>query len=126
MSKLLVKHWFASAYYPQCAGCVEKTNGILCGIIDKMIQKTQSEWEKWLPMALWAYHTTFKAATGYSPFHLVCGIEAILPIELELPTLRIVVENELDDTEACAAGLIMLERLDEQRREALMTNEATQ
>ena len=42
--------------------------------------------------ALWAYPTTMKIAIGFTPFHLVHGVEATLPIECEIPTLRTAIE----------------------------------
>ncbi len=38
---------------------------------------------------MWVYNTTYKIAIGYSPFHLTYGMEALLPIELEVMTLHI-------------------------------------
>ncbi len=38
---------------------------------------------------MWVYNTTYKAATIYSPFRLTYGMEALLPIELEVVALRI-------------------------------------
>ena len=48
--------------------------------------------------ALWAYRTSVKTATGFTPFHLVFGEEAVLPIECEIPSLHLAVEL-LPDTQ---------------------------
>ena len=40
-----------------------------------------------------------KTATRFSPFSLVYGIEAISPVELVVPTPRIVLEESQEDTE---------------------------
>jgi hypothetical protein len=42
--------------------------------------------------ALWTYRTFVKYYTGFTPFQLVYGIEAIMLIECEIPSLKIVVE----------------------------------
>ena len=42
--------------------------------------------------ALWAYRTSIKSATGFTPFQLVYGMEAMLPIEFEIPSLKLAVE----------------------------------
>lgn len=42
--------------------------------------------------------TTAKHSTGLSPFHLACGTEAVLPIEIMIQTSRtIVVEEDIND-----------------------------
>lgn len=48
-----------------------------------------------LPLALWGYHTTEKTSIGATPYSLVYGIEAVLPIELELQSLRVLAETEM-------------------------------
>ena len=73
---------------------------------------------------LWAYRTTVKTATGFTPFHLVHGVEATLPIECEIPTLRTAIEL-LPDTAPLEQRLLNLESLDEDRRSSLQNNEAT-
>lgn len=42
--------------------------------------------------ALWASRTSVKSATGLTPFQLVHGVEAILPIECEIPSFKLAVE----------------------------------
>lgn len=42
---------------------------------------------------LWAYRTTYKTTIGSTPYDLVFKLNAILPIEFSVPTLR--VEKEL-------------------------------
>ena len=126
LSKLSVKHRRVTPYYPQANGMVEKTNGILTGIISKMILDKQHTWDDHVGEALWAYRTTHKLATGYTPFQLVFGFEAVLPIELEIPSLRLAVQHGLGDHESVEARLLTLERLDENRRRALWNNEVIQ
>jgi hypothetical protein len=45
------------------------------------------DWDLKIHHVVWIYNTTYKTAIGYSPFHLTYGIEALLPIELEVMTL---------------------------------------
>jgi hypothetical protein len=68
---------------------------------------------------LWAYRTSVKTSTSFSPFQLVHGVESILPIECEIPSLRLVVVL-LPDTFDLEQCLVHLESLDEQRRDASM------
>ena len=41
-----------------------------------------------LPGVLWAYRTTARKPTDISPFALTYGMEAVIPIEIGLPTIR--------------------------------------
>ena len=72
--------------------------------------------------ALWAYRTVVKTATGFSPYQLVHGVESILLVECEIPSLKVVVEL-LPDTSVLEEHLVHLEKLDEQRRDALVALE---
>lgn len=49
-------------------------------------------------LALWAYRTSVKTTTGFTPFHLVFREEVVLPIHYELPFLHLAIEL-LQDTE---------------------------
>ena len=72
---------------------------------------------------LWDYRTIVKTAIGFTPFHLVDKVEATLPIECEIPTLRTTIEPLLD-TAPIEQRLLKLESLDEDHRSSLQNNEA--
>ena len=72
--------------------------------------------------ALWAYQTAVKTATGFSPYQLVHGVESIVPVECEIPSLKLAMEL-LPDTSPLEECLVHLEKLDEQRQEALVALE---
>ncbi|CAB4399008.1 unnamed protein product [Rhizophagus irregularis] len=44
----------------------------------------QSNWDLYLPSALFAYRTIWQQTTRFEPFYLTYGREATLPIELKL------------------------------------------
>ena len=75
-----------------------------------------------LYLSLWAYRTAIKTATSFSPYHLVHGVESVLPIECEIPSLKIAIEL-LPDTSPLEEHLVHLEQLDEQCRDALVALE---
>ena len=54
-----------------------------------MTKHQDKNWDLELPSALWAYRTSVKTSTGFTPFHLVYGKEALLPIEVELPAVKL-------------------------------------
>ena len=74
---------------------------------------------------LWAYRTSVKIATGFTPFQLAFGLEAVLPIECEIPSLKLVVEL-LPGTTATEEHLILLNHLDETHQDATLALEAHQ
>ena len=71
---------------------------------------------------LWAYRTAVKIAIGFSPYHLVHGVQSVLSVECEIPSLNLAVEI-LMDTSALEECLVHLEQLDEQCRDALVALE---
>ncbi|MCO5577980.1 hypothetical protein L7F22_031818 [Adiantum nelumboides] len=87
--KLKISHRHSTPYYPQSNGLVEKANGIIAGIIRKMVESKPKRWDNFLDGAIWAYRTTYRDATQFTPFHLVYGQEALQPIELNIPTIKL-------------------------------------
>jgi hypothetical protein len=73
--------------------------------------------------ALWAYRTSIKTATYFSPFQLVYGLEAVLPIECHVLSLKLEVQL-FSDTPPLEERLLYLEQLNEQRRDASLANKA--
>ncbi|MCO5596672.1 hypothetical protein L7F22_050740 [Adiantum nelumboides] len=87
--ELKISHRHSTPYYPQSNGLVEKANGIIAGIIRKMVESKPKRWDNFLDGAIWAYRTTYRDATQFTPFHLVYGQEALQPIELNIPTIKL-------------------------------------
>ncbi len=79
-------------------GSVEAANKNLKRIIRKMMV-TYRDWHDMLPYALHAYQTSVRTSTGVTPYSLVYGMEAVLPIEVEIPSLRILRESGIDESE---------------------------
>src|SRR2546430_1193006 len=93
-----VEHHKSSPYRPQANGAVEAANKELKRILARMT-KTYRDWAEKLPFALWGHRTTTKTVNGASPYELVYGMEAVLPVDIERRALRIVVEAELPEKE---------------------------
>ena len=72
--------------------------------------------------ALWAYRTTVKTATDFSPYQLVHGVESVLLVECGIPYLKLAIEL-LPETSPLEEYLVHHEQLDEQRRDALVSLE---
>ena len=57
------------------------------------------DWHEMLPFALHGYQTLVRISTGATPFSVVYGMEVVLPFEVEIPSLRILAESGLEESE---------------------------
>jgi hypothetical protein len=87
-----------------------------------MVGIHNSNWHTILFSTLWAYRTFVKSTTGFTPFQLVYGIEAIFLIECEIPYFKLVVEL-LPNTFVEEERLLYLMQLDETRRDVSLVIE---
>ena len=55
--------------------------------------ETSQDWSEKFSFALWAYRTSFHTSTGATPYSLVYGMEVVLPIEIEMGSLRVALEQ---------------------------------
>jgi transposase InsO family protein len=73
--------------HPQTNGQVERANSmILQGLKPRIFDRLNKSGRKWLqelPAVVWSLRTTPSRATGFTPFFLVYGVEAVLPTDLE-------------------------------------------
>jgi hypothetical protein len=81
-----------------------------------MIYKRPRRWHEVLAEALWAYRTSKHGAIKVTPFELVYGQEAVLPVELNLQVNRVTGHDTLSNEEY--RGL-MMDDLTEKRLAAL-------
>ncbi|XP_077215762.1 uncharacterized protein LOC143850388 [Tasmannia lanceolata] len=49
-------------------------------------ERLGTSWAEEVLNVLWAYRTTPRTATGESPFSLTFGVEAVIPIEIGIPS----------------------------------------
>ena len=98
MERLAIKHRFTTMYKPSTNGLVERTNKTLCSMIAKEAETRAdaSDWDLKIHYAMRAYNSTFKTTMGFSHFRSTSGIEALLPIEYELMTLRTAIKTWLN------------------------------
>ena len=94
LDEFMVIHKKSAPYHPQENGQAESTNKILCTMLTKIVGTSRTDWEMKLHSALWAYRVAFKIAIGTTPFNLVFGLDAILPMEFLIPTLRVAKDLE--------------------------------
>ena len=89
----------ASPFHPQANGQVESTNTVIEAILTKIVKSHHRDWADRILEALWAYRTTWRNTTGFSPCDLVYGKSVVFPIEFEIKTSKIATEVKLDVTE---------------------------
>ena len=94
---------------------VEKINGVLVKIISKQVADRPKDWDKHLVTALWAYRTSFKVSIQFTPFHLVYGQEALLPIEVEVPSHKLLLRAGQEPHEQWDNRLMNLHKLEATR-----------
>jgi len=93
-----IEHHNSSPYRPQMNGVVEAANKYINKIVQKMVV-TYKDWHEMLPFALHGYRTSVRTSTGETPFSLVYGMEAVLPVEVNVPSMRVLMEDELSEAE---------------------------
>uniref|UniRef100_A0A2N9I9H2 G-patch domain-containing protein n=1 Tax=Fagus sylvatica TaxID=28930 RepID=A0A2N9I9H2_FAGSY len=103
---------------PKMNGAVEAANKNVKKILSKMTE-TYKDWHEHLPYALCAYRTSVRTSVGATPYSLVYGMEAVLPVEVEIPSLRILSQTQLEEAEWAQARYEQLNFIDEKRLAAL-------
>ncbi|CAG8520344.1 6068_t:CDS:2 [Dentiscutata erythropus] len=78
-----VRHRLALAYHSQTNKLTEQFNKTLCNTFAKYTCVYKESWDTFIHAALFAYHTVPQATTKYTPFQLLYGREAVLPIDLQ-------------------------------------------
>ncbi|XP_075086242.1 uncharacterized protein LOC142168962 [Nicotiana tabacum] len=79
-------------------GEVEATNKNIKRILRKIVEN-HMQWHEKLSFTLLGYRTTMRTFTEETPYMLVYGTEAVIPAEVEIPSLRVIREAKLDDAE---------------------------
>ncbi|XP_015960838.1 uncharacterized protein LOC107484811 [Arachis duranensis] len=87
--------WVEAIPLIEATGQVETANKILIGLIKKHIGNRPQTWHETLSQVLWAYRNSPRGSTGTSPYKLVYGHDAVLPLEINLNTLRVSKQNNL-------------------------------
>ena len=84
----LLRHTTSTTYYPQGNGQAESTNKVIVTMLQKLVNDNHTDWNIQLYTMLFSYWTTYKVATGYSPFELVYGFLPLMPTKYIVLTQR--------------------------------------
>ena len=117
-TRFKIKHHNSVPYRPKMTGAVEASNKNVKKIIAKATE-TYKDWHEKLPFALHAYQIRIRTLTRVTPYSLVYGMEAVLPIEVEIPSLRVLREVELEEAEWVQARYEQLNLIEERRMKAI-------
>ena len=80
---------------------------------------TYKDWHERLSFALHGYRTMACISTGATPYSLVYGMEVVLPIEVQIPSLRIMKDAGLNEDNWIQTRLDQLNLIDEKRLTAV-------
>jgi len=81
-AKWKIKHSNSSPYRPKMNGAVKAANKNVKKIIQKMVV-TYKDWHEMLSFTLHAYRTAVQTSTRATPYMLVYGMKAVMPLEVE-------------------------------------------
>ena len=116
-----IKQVFAFVEHPQTNGQVESANRILLRGLKWRLEKAKGTCAEEVPRIVWAYHTTPQSSIKETPFSLVYGSGAMIPVEIHesLPRFQSFVVEESNEERK-----VNLDLLDEVREEARIKAEA--
>uniref|UniRef100_A0A2N9EZE4 Uncharacterized protein n=1 Tax=Fagus sylvatica TaxID=28930 RepID=A0A2N9EZE4_FAGSY len=112
-----IRNHFSTPAYPQGNGQAESSNKTLLDGIKKRLEKAKGRWVEELPNILWTYRTTPRCSTGETPFSLTYEVEAVIPLEIGLPTIRTEYYDPVTNETSLATDLDLAE---EKRDSALI------
>jgi hypothetical protein len=79
---LKIKKLQTTPFHPESNGSLERRHRLLKEYLHHYIREDQSNWDGWVPYAVYVYNTSTHVATGYTAFELVYGFKAELPSNL--------------------------------------------
>ena len=77
-----------SPYHPQTNGQCKCFNGTSLDMLGTLTPEQKKDWKSHVPALVHAYNCTRNAATGFSPYYLLFGMEPRLPVDVEFGLQR--------------------------------------
>ena len=79
---LKIRKTRTTPYHPQCDGLVERFNRTLLNMLATCLKDHHFLWEDYIRPVCMAYNTSTQSTTGYTPFYLMFGRQAKLPVDI--------------------------------------------
>ena len=79
---LRIKKLHTAAYRPQTNGLVERFNATIATMLSMFTDSQHKDWDRFLPYLVFAYNTSVNPGTKESPFFMLYGREARLPLDV--------------------------------------------
>ncbi|XP_038971178.1 uncharacterized protein LOC120104328 [Phoenix dactylifera] len=118
--ELGIDHRFTSVFYPQTNGETEVTNRTILQGLKARLDRSKEQWVEDLYNVLWAYRTTFRLSTGETPFNLAYGTEAVIPLEIGLPSPRVEHYDTVSNSSQLMGNLDLIEETREAAQVRMM------
>ena len=80
-----------------------------------MLEVNPRDWNKILSETLWAYRTSKRGSIRVYHYFLTHGQDAVLPMEVVIPSLRVSRQNDLNPQEYNEVMMMELKALDGKR-----------
>ena len=110
---LCTKYVTSSIEHPQTNGQAEAANKVILVELRKRLDNAKGRWPEELVEVLWAYRCTPKSATNESPFSLVYGADAMIPVKIGEPSLRRELYDPIQNHQNMSTHLNLLSELRE-------------
>ncbi|XP_024186911.1 uncharacterized protein LOC112191741 [Rosa chinensis] len=80
---------------PESNGQAEASNKIIITLLKRMLIENPRQWHDTLYETLWAYRTSKRNPTATTPYALMFGHDAVLPLEINVHSLRVQDQHHL-------------------------------
>ena len=105
----MLKNRYFTLAYPQGNGQAEAVNKVIVNGLKKRLDDTKGRWVEELSHVLWTYRMTPRKFTGETPFSMMYGAEAVIPLENGFPTMRSSAFTSVGNDELLKKNLDMIE-----------------
>ncbi|GKV49002.1 hypothetical protein SLEP1_g55776 [Rubroshorea leprosula] len=114
-----------SVYTPRSNEQAESANKIVLRGLKTRVISARSNWVDELNKVLWSCRTTPSSATGETPFSLAYGAEAIIPVEVGLPSVRSGHHDDQNNGQLLRENLDLVEEVREMARIRNMAHQSS-